>query len=286
MMREIHYLLGNSCNLNCDFCFWDVRMPDVSLDFKKKIIDEIIKSGIKKVTISGGEPLCTNNFLEILDYMKQNNLEVILHSNGLKINNFLAQKIAPLISRISLTMDAVETNTQIQMRKNKDITNHTINLIKIFHNLNVSVNVKTLVTKINKNEIHKIGKILCYLPIKYWSLLEFIPLHRGKLNQSNFLLDRDEFDNICAKIKNEFLSINIKVRKFADSKDNYCFIAPNGDTYTHVKEEGDILVGNINSEDLNSLIKKIEDRNVPLRHNSPQAFGFRRSTDTLYGRRF
>ena len=268
-MREIHYLLGNSCNLNCDFCFWDVRMPDVSLDFKKKIVDEIVKSGIKKVTISGGEPLCTNNFLEILNYMKQNNLEVILHSNGLKIDNFLAQKIAPLISRISLTMDAVETNTQIQMRKNKDITNHTINLIKIFHNLKVSVNVKTLVTKINKNEIPGIGKILCDLPIKYWSLLEFIPLNRGKLNQSNFLLERHEFDNICAKIKDEFPSIDIRIIKFADSEDNYCFIAPNGDVYTHIKLQGDVLVDNIESDELNSLIKKIENRSVPLRHTVP-----------------
>ena len=244
-------------------------MPDVSLDFKKKIVDEIVKSGIKKVTISGGEPLCTNNFLKILDYMKNKNLEVVLHTNGLKIDNFLAQKIAPLIFRISLTMDAVETNTQIQMRKNKDITNHTIDLIKIFHNLNVSVNLKTLVTKINKNELYKIGKILCDLPIKYWSLLEFIPLNRGKLNQSNFLLERDEFENIYAKIKNEFPSIDIRVRKFADSKDNYCFIAPNGDVYTHIKEQGDVLVGNIDSNDLNSLIKKIEDRSVPLRHTVP-----------------
>lgn len=268
-MREIHYLIGNSCNLNCDFCFWDKRMPDVSLDFKKEIVDDIVKSGIRKVTVSGGEPLCTNNFLEILDYMKQNNLEVVLHTNGLKIDNFLAQKIAPLISRISLTMDAVETNTQIQMRKNKDITNHTIDLIKIFHNLNISVSVKTLVTKINKNEIHKLGKILCDLPIKYWSLLEFIPLNRGKINQSNFLLERNEFDNICAKIKNEFPSMDIRTRKFADSEDSYCFIAPNGEVYTHVKEQGDILVGNINSDELNSLIKKIEDRSVLLRHTVP-----------------
>ena len=43
-MEEIHYLIGNSCNLNCDFCFWDIRMPDVHLDLKKKIIDEIVKN--------------------------------------------------------------------------------------------------------------------------------------------------------------------------------------------------------------------------------------------------
>lgn len=261
-MEEIHYLLGNLCNLNCDFCFWDVRMPDVSLDFKKNIIDEIAKSGIKKITISGGEPLCANNFLEILDYTHKKNLEVILHTNGLKIDNFLAKKIAPLISRISLTMDAVNVYTQIQMRKNQEITNHTINLIKIFYSLNIPTNIKTLVTKVNKNEVRKIGKILNDLPIKYWSLLEFIPLNRGKLSKDNFLLEYNEFDKICVRIKNEFPLIDIKIRKFADYKDNYCFIAPNGNIYTYVKEQGDVLVGNINSDELNSLIKIIDTKSV------------------------
>ena len=258
-MKEIHYLLGNSCNLNCDFCFWDIRMPDVSLDFKKKIIDKIVSSGIKKVTISGGEPLCANNFLEILGYMHEQKLEIILHTNGLKVDKTLAQKIAPFISRLSLTMDAAETNTQIQMRKNSRITNHTIDLIKIFHNLNVPVNIKTLITKTNKNEIEKIGKILAGLPIKYWSLLEFIPLNRGRTNASNFLLEPNEFNEICAKIKNEYPSIEIKIRKFADSENEYCFIAPDGDVYTYIGSRGYILVGNIKSEELNSLIKKIEE---------------------------
>lgn len=263
-MKEIHYLLGNSCNLNCDFCFWNIRMPDVSLNFKKKIVDEIVKSGIKKVTISGGEPLCTNNFIEILEYMKQQNLEIILHTNGLKINHLSAQKIAALISRVSLTIDAIDTNKQFQMRKNKEITNHTINLIKIFNDLNISVNVKTLITKINKDEIYKIGKILGDLPIKYWSLLEFIPINKGKINQDNFLLEENEFNDICAKIKDEFPLIDIRTRKFTKSKDNYCFIAPNGAVYTYVKKQGDILIGNIDSDELNFLIKKIEGRSLPL----------------------
>ena len=98
------------------------------------------------------------------------------------------------------------------------------------------------------------------------TLFPYTTLFRsGKINQSNFLLERNEFDNICAKIKNEFPSMDIRTRKFADSEDSYCFIAPNGEVYTHVKEQGDILVGNINSDELNSLIKKIEDRSVLLR---------------------
>ena len=59
------------------------------------------------------------------------------------------------------------------------------------------------------------------------------------------------------------------MKKFADSEDKYCFIAPNGDVYTYIREQGNALVGNINSDELNSLIKKIEDKRVPLRHIVP-----------------
>ena len=263
-MEEIHYPLGNSCNLACDFCFWDTRMPDTSLDFKKKIIDEIVNAGVKKITLSGGEPLCTNNFLEILDYMHKKNIETVLHTNGLKIDGRLAQKIAPLVSRISLTMDAIKPDTQLQMRKNKAITRHTIDLIKLFHNLGVPINIKTLITKINKNEIDEIGKTLATLPIKYWTVIEFIPLGRGGVNQNKFSLEVSEFDEICIKIKNSFTSKDIRIRKFTDSKKDYCFVAPNGDIYTHIEKRGDILIGNINSEKLGLLVKKTSDKTAYL----------------------
>lgn len=257
-MEEIHYLLGNSCNLNCDFCFWDKRTQDVPLDFKKKIVDEIFNSGIHRVTISGGEPTCSNNFTETLEYMHNKNLEIILHTNGLDINESLAQKISPMISRISLTMDAVDTDIQFQMRKTHDITNHTLSLIRIFHDLNIPVSIKTLITKTNKGEIEKIGTILNNLPIAYWSLLEFTPLNRGKLNQNVFLLEPSEFDNICTEVKSAFPSINVKIKKFCDCKNNYCFIAPNGDVFTYDKNRGDVLIGNITSNKLRTLIEKIE----------------------------
>ena len=81
----------------------------------------------------------------------------------------------------------------------------------MFHDLNILVNIKTLVTKINKNELIEIGKIVNNLPIKYWSLLEFIPLNKGEINQSSFLLEPKKFDEICAKIKEQFPLIRIQV---------------------------------------------------------------------------
>ena len=94
---EIHYLLGNSCDLDCDFCFWDMRLPDISFKQKRQIIDEIKSTGIRKLTISGGEPTCNRHYLKVLKYCEESGLQVILHTHGLKINKAIARAKSPIM---------------------------------------------------------------------------------------------------------------------------------------------------------------------------------------------
>jgi len=178
-MEEIHYLLGNSCNLNCDFCFWEMRLPDPPLEQKRRIIDQIADSGIKLVTLSGGEPTCSADLIPVLDYMRSKGLRTVLHTNGLSIDEKMASNIAPLVSRVSLSLDGSTNRNVLMMRKSDDLFDHTIWLIKELNGLGVQVNVKTLVTKANKDDVMPIGGLLSDLPISYWSLLEFNPTGRG-----------------------------------------------------------------------------------------------------------
>ncbi len=252
-MDEIHYLLGNSCNLNCDFCFWEKKFPPATLKLAKHIIDEIKKTGIKKITVSGGEPTYTDHFLEIIKYAKKNNLEIILHTNGLLINKKIAKKMAPLISRISLAIDGSNEKMAIEMRK-KPFTKHTLFLIDLFNSLKVPVNIKTLVTEVNKEDIENIGNLLQNKPIKYWSLLEFNPLGKGLINKNKYFLLSKDFKKIAEKVINQFPKIKIKTRKFMSKKEKYCFIAADGKVYTN-SEEKDVLIGDLKTNSLSSIIK-------------------------------
>lgn len=252
-MNEIHYLLGNTCNLNCGFCFWEKKFPPTTFKLAKHIIDEIKKTGIKKITISGGEPTCTKHFIKILKYAKQNNLETILHTNGLQINKKIAKKIAPLISRISLAIDGSNEKIAIEMRK-KPFTKHTLFLIDLFNSLKVPVNVKTLITRINKEDIENIGKLLQNKSIKYWSLLEFNPLGKGLINKNKYFLSTKDFEKITKEVINRFTKIKIKTRKFMSKKEKYCFIAANGKVYTNAKKD-DVLIGDLKVNSLASIIK-------------------------------
>lgn len=256
-IKEIHYLIGNSCNLNCDFCFWDMRMPDAPLSFKKKIIDQIADSKIKLVTLSGGDPLCSDDLLKIMKYMKSSGLEIILHTNGLAITEKTAKQIAKFASRVSLTFDGSNKKVANKMRKNKEIFEHTIFLIKLFDKLKIPTNIKTLITKVNADDIENIGNIVKYLPIKYWSLLQFEPINRGSKYKDKFLLPTKEFDKITKTIIKKFPGLDIKVRKFNKKDRKYCFISADGKVYTHNKTKGDILIDDLSNNSLKNILKNI-----------------------------
>jgi MoaA/NifB/PqqE/SkfB family radical SAM enzyme len=260
-MEEIHYLFGNRCNLNCKFCFWDKSAKDVPFEFKKNIVDQIADTGIKKVTMSGGEPLCGSNFLYIINYMHKKGLEIILHTNGLLIDRDLAYEISKYVSRVSLTMDGSNEKIAQDMRENSEIFPNTINLINLLHQLNVDTNIKTLVTNVNKDDILNIGNVVSNLPIKYWSLLEFCALGRGLVYKEKFSISEGVFEEICHQAKSSFPQLDIRIRKYSDNKQPYCFIASNGEVYSYQKNIGDVLVGNLSVDNLSQIIKKIERKN-------------------------
>lgn len=256
-MEEIHYLLGNSCNLGCKFCFWDMRMPPVDITESKKIIDEITKTGITRITISGGEPTCTPTFKKLIDYIYQSGLEIILHTNALLIDKALANFLSQRVTRVSLSLDGSNETIAKMMRGSELSFQKTVEAIDMFSSLNTAINVKTLVTRINKDDIIKIGILLTDKDIEYWTLLEFNPINRGKLHKKSFYISDKAFDTIATNAKIQFPSIEIRTRLFKRKSKKYCFIAADGKVYTFVPDKGNVLVGDLFKVPLVNLLKNI-----------------------------
>ncbi len=255
-MDEIHFILGNDCNFNCDFCFWERRTPTPNWKSIKHIVDEIIKTGIRKITITGGEPTISPFFLKTLKYCQKNSLETIVHSNGSKINKSLAKKMAPLINRVSLSLDGSTENMAINMRKNK-LIKHNLALIDYFNKLNTPVCIKTLVTKINQKDIKNIGNLLKNKPILYWSLLEFNPIGRGLINQKKFSIPTKDFESLTKETIKKNPQILIKIIYLKSKPKKYCFITTEEEVFIDTKNE-DILIGNLKEHSLAEIFKKIQ----------------------------
>ncbi len=93
------------CNLNCNYCdtCWanEADAPAVKLS-SREIYQMVLDSGIKNVTLTGGEPLYRADMLELLNLLCQDkNLDIEIETNGsIDLTDFAGIMHAP-----AFTMD-------------------------------------------------------------------------------------------------------------------------------------------------------------------------------------
>ncbi|URZ02923.1 putative 7-carboxy-7-deazaguanine synthase QueE [Clostridium felsineum] len=93
------------CNLNCVYCdtkWANEKDVKYTLMTENEIYSYIKETGIKNVTLTGGEPLLQNNIKELLSLLSlDNDLNVEIETNGsINLEDFLGYKNMP-----SFTMD-------------------------------------------------------------------------------------------------------------------------------------------------------------------------------------
>ncbi|MDE5648570.1 MAG: radical SAM protein, partial [Oscillospiraceae bacterium] len=98
------FIRFKSCNLNCSYCdtLW-ANFDDCPAEMMTSddILVYIQKTGIKNVTLTGGEPLIQTGIFELIDLLCQSDLDVEIETNGSEdISLFRQMKIMP-----SFTLD-------------------------------------------------------------------------------------------------------------------------------------------------------------------------------------
>ncbi|MCK5150020.1 radical SAM protein [Candidatus Pacearchaeota archaeon] len=252
--RIVYYLMGNSCPLKCDFCFWDKRQKDVPTAFKKFIINQIVDAGFEGILFSGGDPAYCKDFLNILKYAKSKKLFVSFHTTGLNLSRNMARKLVKYVDIISLTMDGSTPQKNMIMRKKGEIFDKTNELIKLFNSLKIKVDIKTLVTKKNYGDVINIGKVIENCKVNSWFLFEFVPLKRGKIFKKDFFVSTEKYNSLCWNVKRKFPKMNLKICRAKDMPTGSCFITPKGDVFTNKENEGEVILGNLRDMDLKDLI--------------------------------
>ena len=75
----------NGCNLNCGYCDtkWAIsKAGEYNLMETDEIVRKILEFGSKRVTLTGGEPLCHDNVEELIDAISKKGLAVEIETNG------------------------------------------------------------------------------------------------------------------------------------------------------------------------------------------------------------
>ncbi len=130
--REINYLrisVTDRCNLRCTYC-----MPEAGIKLKshadilpyEKIVQiaaEAVKLGIRKIRLTGGEPLVRKNITFLIRKLKAipGITEVSMTSNGTLLDLLAGEIHAAGLDRLNISLDTLDAGKYRQITRNGNI---------------------------------------------------------------------------------------------------------------------------------------------------------------------
>ena len=117
--RGIEYLrvsITDRCNFRCTYCMPEKGISctehDEILRFEEilKVISSMAKLGVKKIKLTGGEPLVRKNLIELVKGIHEIDgiEEITLTTNGLLLGESLEELIEAGITSINVSLDTLD----------------------------------------------------------------------------------------------------------------------------------------------------------------------------------
>jgi len=156
---DICFYASYDCNLNCYMCLVKhmkgLKIPSMSL--------EQIKEGFKDIKVLfhlGGEPFVTGNMMEILEYFDGKGVNQIISTNGTRITEEIAEKLAALKNfvNIQVSLNASDERDGIIRGWPKSFE-RTVECIKILVRAGLSVWIHCTIVNENIDDLANMVKL-------------------------------------------------------------------------------------------------------------------------------
>jgi AdoMet-dependent heme synthase len=191
----ISWNLTYRCNLACEHCYLDAGgtplvgtanfadRSELGTEECFKVIDEIAAFAPECVTIlTGGEPLLRRDILEIVRRAAERELWVVVGTNGVRITENVAQRLAEAGARgLSLSLDALDPDRHDHFRKVRGAWQNTVEGAQILNRTGLPFIVQTTAGSHNLGELDAIADFAHErLAAKVWNLYFLVPTGRGQ----------------------------------------------------------------------------------------------------------
>ena len=96
-IRLVHWSITGRCNYRCKHCYLsapDAKYGELSHEQIMSIIHQLAECGIMAVSLTGGEPLIRDDFMEIVDALVERGIIITqIYSNGALVNEKLLREL-------------------------------------------------------------------------------------------------------------------------------------------------------------------------------------------------
>ena len=208
----VSWNLTYRCNLACEHCYLDAGgKPQVgSENFADRselgteecfrVIDELATFAPECLTIlTGGEPLLRRDILEIVQRAAERELWVVVGTNGVKITENVARRLAAAGARgLSLSLDALDPDRHDRFRNVRGAWRNTVEGAQILNATGLPFIVQTTAGSHNSSELEAIADFAHErLAAKVWNLYFLVPTGRGQFVSD---ISPAQYDEVLASL--------------------------------------------------------------------------------------
>ena len=197
--------LTDNCNLRCFYC-----MPEEEYHFtpssKLMQADEIeaiaavfVREGVKKIRLTGGEPLVRKDFANILKRLSTLGVQITMTTNATRLHEFVDDIKNAGIQSLNISLDTLQKDRFILMTK-RDQYEQVMSNIQLLLENGIGVKVNVVAMKgINDEEINDFVRWTKDTPI-HIRFIEFMPFDGNQWNRDKVITLQEILD----KVKTEF----------------------------------------------------------------------------------
>ena len=254
---RILWEITSKCNMKCSFCHVAPK-KDCSYDEICFILDKLSNIKIKDIIISGGEPLVRDDIFDILQVLKEKDIEMDLCTNATLITEEKALLLKKYLSEISVSLDSIDDEHLNLKGSSNGYIQQIINGIQILVSSGHNVHLICTVNKKNYNILENIMTKAEKLKVHSLTFLGLVEsnIYDKSMNKSN-VLEKYELDKVRKDIMDlrkctSKLIINTKRIFFK----NECESCEAGKKILGISSEGKISPCILHQEEGVDMLKK------------------------------
>ena len=230
--KRVHDYLRISLTDNCDLrCFYCMPEDDYQFTPANKLMqaDEIeaisrvfVKEGVKKIRLTGGEPLVRKDFADIIQRLSLLNVQLTMTTNGTRLHEFAYIIQKANVKSINISLDTLQRDRYILMTK-RDKQEQVMQNIALMIKKGIHVKVNVVAMKgINDGEILDFINWTKDTPVEL-RFIEFMPFDRNQW-QSDKVITLQE---ILAIIQSKY-QVQTLERKLHDTAKHFTIAGHKG----------------------------------------------------------
>lgn len=178
--------LTRACQLKCLHCRAEaqhLRDPrELSFDEGKALIDQIKEMNNPMLVFTGGDPLMREDVFDIADYAVKKGVRVSMTPSATpNVTKEAIEKAKQVgLSRWAFSLDGPTAEIHDHFRGTAGSYDLTIERIKYLHELDIPVQINTVISRYNIDHLEEMAKVVEGLECVLWSVFFLVPTGRGQ----------------------------------------------------------------------------------------------------------